>query len=208
VAATLGYGANVVTYDRLREDRVAIGTAIAEETGSAIIPPFDHPLIVAGQGTTALEFLDKIPYLSNLIVPIGGGGLISGCAIAAHALKPSIRIFGVEPESGNDTYLSLLHGKHAVIDPPDTIADGLRAPSPGKLTLPIIRDLVETVALVSDDEIREAMRFFLTRLKIVVEPSGSVAAAAVLHGKLPKMDGAVGIVISGGNVDFELLGSL
>jgi threonine dehydratase len=208
VAATLGYGANVVTYDRLTEDRVSIGTAIAEETGSAIIPPFDHPMIVAGQGTVALEFLEKIPYLSNLVVCIGGGGLISGCAIAARAVKPSIRVFGVEPENANDTYLSLLEGKHVTIDHPDTIADGLRAPSPGKLTFPIIREQLDEVVLVTDDEIREAMRFFFTRLKVVVEPSGAVAAAAVLHGKLPKVDGAVGIVISGGNVDFEMLSSL
>jgi threonine dehydratase len=208
VAATLGYGAKVVTYDRLTEDRVVIGTAIAEETGNAIIPPFDHPMIVAGQGTVALEFLEKITYLSNLVVCIGGGGLISGCAIAARAVKPSIRVFGVEPENANDTYLSVIEGKHVTIDHPDTIADGLRAPSPGKLTFPIIREQLDEVVLVTDDEIREAMRFFFTRLKIVVEPSGAVAAAAVLHGKLPKVDGAVGIVISGGNVDFEMLSSL
>jgi threonine dehydratase len=208
LAATEGYGATVVSYDRRREDRVAIGARIAGETGAAIIPPFDHPMIMAGQGTVALELLAKTPNLAALVVCIGGGGLISGCAIAAKAIKPSIRVFGVEPATANDTYLSLEQGRHVEIPQPDTIADGLRAPSPGKLTLPVIRDLVERVLLVADDEIREAMRFFISRLKIVVEPSGAAAAAAVLHDRLPPLDGPVGIVISGGNVDFETLATL
>ena len=208
VAATQGYGARVVIYDRLGEDRVAIGTRIAGESGAAIVPPFDHPMIIAGQGTAALELLEDVPDLAALVVCIGGGGLISGCAVAAKGRRQSIRMFGVEPERANDTYLSLREGRHVQIAPPDTIADGLRAQSPGKLTLPVIREHVEEVVLVSDEEIREAMRFFLARLKIVVEPSGAVAAAAVLHGKLPPVDGRVGIVISGGNVDFEMLATL
>ena len=208
VAATQGYGARVVVYDRLLEDRVAIGNRIAAESGAAIVPPFDHPMIIAGQGTASLELLEDKPNLAALVVCIGGGGLISGCAVAAKGLRKSIRVFGVEPETANDTYLSLQENRHVEIAPPETIADGLRAPSPGKLTLPLIREHVEKVLLVSDQEIRETMRFLLERLKIVVEPSGAVAAAAVLCGKLPPVDGPVGIVISGGNVDLEMLATL
>jgi threonine dehydratase len=206
--ATRGYGAAIVIYDRLKEDRVAIGERIALERGAAIIPPFDHPAIIAGQGTAALELMEEISDLDALVVCIGGGGLISGCAIAAKALKPEIRIFGVEPEDANDTWLSLGEGKHVAIPPPTTIADGLRAQSPGKLTLPVIREHVEKVVLVSDDEIRATMRFFLLRMKIVVEPSGAVAAAALLHGKLPHSLGRVGVIVSGGNVDYEVLAKL
>jgi threonine dehydratase len=208
VAATEGYGASVVLYDRLRQDRVAIGQRIAAESGASIVPPFDHPMIIAGQGTAALEFLNDVPDLAALVLCIGGGGLISGCAVAAKALRPGIRVFGVEPELANDTYLSLREGRHVEIPQPSTIADGLRATSPGKLTLPLIREHVEQVLLVSEEEIRAAMRFFLTRLKIVVEPSGAVAAAAVMHGKLPPVEGKVGVLISGGNVDLEMLASL
>ena len=208
VDATRGYGARVVFYDRMREDRVEIGTRIAGETGSSIIPPFDHPDVIAGQGTAALELLEEVADLDTLVVCIGGGGLISGCATAASELKPGIRIFGVEPADGNDTFLSLEAGSRIEIPQPATIADGLRAPSPGKLTFPIIQKLVAKVVLVTDDEIRAAMRFFLLRMKLVVEPSGAVAAAALLHRKLPADIGRVGVVISGGNVDYELLSSL
>jgi threonine dehydratase len=208
VAATQGYGAKVVMYDRLKEDRVVIGSCIAKESGASIVPPFDHPMIAAGQGTAVLELLNEVPGISALAVCIGGGGLISGCSVAAHGVNPKIRVFGVEPELGNDTYLSIQQGHPVKIAPPETIADGLRAQSPGEITFPLIRSHVEQVLLVSEDEIRDAMRFFLTRMKIVVEPSGAVAAAAVMQNRLPTVDGPVGVVISGGNVDLEMLAQL
>jgi threonine dehydratase len=163
---------------------------------------------MAGQGTTALELLDEIPELDALVVCIGGGGLISGSAIAARAVRPGIRVFGVEPQGGNDTWLSFRAGKRMTIPVPQTIADGLRSPSPGELTFPIIQKNVEDIVLVSDDEIRETMKFFLTRMKLLVEPSGAVAPAALLFGKLPKGLGRVGAIVSGGNVDLEFLQSL
>jgi threonine dehydratase len=208
VEATRGYGAQVVVYDRMKEDRIAIGRAIAAETGATLIPPFDHPDVIAGQGTAALELLEDVPDLDALVVCMSGGGLISGCAIAAKHLRPSIRIFGVEPEDGNDIYLSLRAGHRVTIPPPRTIADGLRVTTPGELTFPIIQQLVEDVALVNDDEIRAAMKFALTRMKIVVEPSGAVAMAAVMHSKLPSGLGRTGIIVSGGNVDYDILASL
>jgi threonine dehydratase len=208
VEATRGYGATIVTYDRFHEDREALGRRIAEETGATLVPPFDHAWTIAGQGTAALELLDETPDLDALVVCIGGGGLISGSAIAARAVRPGIRIFGVEPQGGNDTWLSFRAGKRMTIPVPQTIADGLRSPSPGELTFPIIQKNVEDIVLVSDDEIRETMKFFLTRMKLLVEPSGAVAPAALLFGKLPKGLGRVGAIISGGNVDLEFLQSL
>jgi threonine ammonia-lyase medium form len=208
VDGTLGYGAHVVIYDRLTESREAIGRKISEATGATLIPPFDHPWVIAGQGTAALELLDEISDLDSLIVPIGGGGLISGTAIAAKTLRPSIRVFGVEPEDANDTYLSLRAGSRVEIPPPETIADGLRAPQPGAITFPIIQKLVDDVVLVSDHEIQEAMKFLLTRMKIVVEPSGAVTAAALYHRKLGPEPKRVGAILSGGNVDLEILKSL
>jgi threonine dehydratase len=169
------------------------------------VPPYDHPWTMAGAGTTALEFLEQVPDLDALVVCIGGGGLIAGCAIAAKHLKPSIRIFGVEPANANDTYLSLAAGKRVEIPAPDTIADGLRSPSPGELTFPIIQKHVEKIVLVSEDEIRATVKFLLTRMKILVEPSGAVSAAAAMFGKLPAGLGRVGIVLSGGNVDLDQL---
>ncbi|MCC6589440.1 MAG: pyridoxal-phosphate dependent enzyme [Bryobacterales bacterium] len=208
VEATRGYGAEVVIYDRLRENRVAIGERIAKEQNAAIIPPYDHPLTMAGQGTAALELLEEIAGLDALAVCVGGGGLISGCATAAKALNPNIRVFGVEPEDGNDTWQSLRAGHQVEIPPPATIADGLRAQSPGKLTFPVVQKLVEDVVLVSDDEIKAAMKFALLRMKLVIEPSGAVAMAAVMHAKLPKDVRRVGIIVSGGNVDYEVLAAL
>ena len=213
VEATRAQGARIVTYDRLREDRTAIGKRIAEETGAALIPPFDHPWTIGGQGTTALELLEEIPDLDALVVPVGGGGLISGCSIAAKHLRPpgskdAIRVIGVEPADGNDTFLSLAAGKRVEIPPPESIADGLRSPAPGELTFPIIQRNVERIVLVTDAEIRDAMRFLLARMKILVEPSGAVAAAAALAGKLPKGLGRTGLIISGGNVDLEMLAEL
>ena len=206
--ATRGYGARVVTYDRMTGDREAIGRQISEESGATLIPPYDHPWTIAGQGTAALEFLEEIENLEALVVPIGGGGLISGCSIAAKALSPGIRVVGVEPEDGNDTYLSLRSGSRVEIPMPQTIADGLRATKPGAITLPIIQKNVEDVVLVSDREIRETMKFLLTRMKMVVEPSGAATAAALYHRKLPANLKRVGAILSGGNVDLQFLQTL
>lgn len=202
--ATRAQGGNVVTYDRLKEDRAAIGKRIAAETGATLVPPFDHPWIVEGQGTAGLELLEEIPDLDAVVVPIGGGGLISGCSIASKALKRDIRVIGVEPARANDTFLSLAAGQRIEIPPPETIADGLRVPCPGEITFPIIQRNVERVVLVSEEEIRSAVKFLLTRVKILVEPSGAAPAAAVLFHKLPPGIGRVGLVLSGGNMDFEL----
>lgn len=203
--ATRAQGARIICYDRLRESREAIGARIAEETGATLVPPFDHPWIIAGQGTAALELLEEQPALDAIITPVGGGGLLSGSAIAARSLNPRIRIFGAEPEDANDTYLSLQAGRRVEIPASDTIADGLRATRPGEITFPILQEHVEEIVLVSEKEIRAAVRFLLTRLKILVEPSGAAPAAAVLFGKLPRNVRSVGVVLSGGNVDFETL---
>lgn len=203
--ATRDRGARIVTYNRFTDDREAIAAGVLAETNGTLVPPFDHPLIIAGQGTVALELMDEVPDLDALVVCIGGGGLISGCATIAKSIKPGIRVFGVEPELGNDTWLSFRKGERVTIPPPDTIADGLRSPCPGKLTFPIIQSLVEDVILVTEDEIRATVRLMLERMKLLVEPSGAVAAAAVLFGKIPAGLGRVGVVISGGNVDLEFL---
>jgi threonine dehydratase len=208
VEATRARGARIVTYDRFREDRVAVGKKLAAETGATLIPPYDHPWTIAGQGTAALELLEKVPDLDAIVVCIGGGGLISGSAIAARSLRPKIRMIGVEPEDGNDTFLSLKAGKRVEIPPPSTIADGLRAQISGELTFPIIQKLVDEVVVVSDAEIRAAIKFLLTRVKILTEPSGAVSAAAVLFKKLPPGLARVGVILSGGNIDYELLASL
>src|SRR5580693_2796840 len=202
VAATRARGARIVTYDRATEDREAIAQRIAKETGATVVPPYDHPWTIAGQGTVALEFLSEIPDLDALVIPIGGGGLISGSAIAAHAIRPGIRIFGVEPEHGNDTLLSLRAGKRIGIALPETSADGLRATKPGALTFPIVQKHVEDIVLVSDAEIRDAMNFLLSRMKFLVEPSGAASAAAVM---LRRISGSrIGVIISGGNVDLPV----
>jgi threonine dehydratase len=206
--ATRDQGARIVTYNRLTEDREAIAARVMSETGATLVPPYDHPLIMAGQGTAALELLEDVPDLDALIVPVGGGGLLSGCATIAKDLRPDIRIFGAEPELANDTALSMAAGERIAIPPPETIADGLRSPSPGALTFPIVQRHVERILTVSEDEIRAAMRFVLERMKILIEPSGAVSVAAALSGRLPNGIVRAGIVISGGNVDTEFLKSL
>jgi threonine dehydratase len=207
VEATRARGATIVTYDRMTEDRTAIGKKIAAETGATLVPPFDDPRIVAGQGTAALELLEEVGDLDAIVVPVGGGGFISGVSIVAKSLRPSIRVIGAEPADGNDTYLSLAAGRRVEVAAPATVADGLRAPMPGVLTFPIIQHNVERVVLVEDAEIREMVKFFLMRLKILVEPSGAVPAAAGLFRKLPEGLRRVGFMISGGNIDFDLLAS-
>ena len=200
---TRALGARIVTYNRFKDDREAIATEVLRETGGTLVPPYDHAAIIAGQGTAALELLEEVPTLDALVVCIGGGGLISGCSVIAKEINPAVRIFGVEPELANDTWLSIEKGERVTIPPPDTIADGLRSPSPGKLTFPVIQRNVEKILLVGEAEIRATTRFMLERMKILVEPSGAVAAAAVLFDQLPRELRNVGVVISGGNVDLD-----
>ncbi len=207
MAATRARGARIITYNRFKDSREAIAQSILKETCATLVPPFDHPMIIAGQGTAALELLNETGPLDALIAPVGGGGLLSGCATIAKALYPGIRVFGAEPEGANDTFLSMLGGTRISVHP-DTIADGLRAPKPGELTFPIMQQLVERILLVSEDEIRAAVKFVLLRLKILVEPSGAVPIAAVMFHKLPPEIRSVGVVISGGNVDFEDLAKM
>ncbi|WP_202882250.1 threonine ammonia-lyase [Candidatus Manganitrophus noduliformans] len=209
LAATRGYGAEVILYDRLKDNREAIAKQLSEKRGLTLVPPFDHPHIIAGQGTVALEFLADIPDLDFLVAPIGGGGLISGCSIAAHAIRPGIRIVGVEPETANDTFLSLKQGKIISTPLSRSIADGLLSPAPGRLTFPVMQQHLESVALVTDAEIAEAVRFMLIRMKLLVEPSGAAGVAALMAGKVPGLRGKrVGVVLTGGNVDPSLLGMM
>ncbi|MEV4806999.1 threo-3-hydroxy-L-aspartate ammonia-lyase [Nonomuraea sp. NPDC049421] len=200
-AATAGYGAEVVTYDRYSEDRTALARALADERGLALIPPYDHPDVIAGQGTAALELLAETGELDALLVPVGGGGLLAGTAIAATAVQPAIRVIGVEPESGDDTKRSLEAGERVTIPVPRTIADGQALPTPGELTFAINRRLADGVVLVSDAEIVEAMRFAFEYLKVVIEPSGATPLAALLSGRLDAAPRRVGLIASGGNVD-------
>jgi threonine dehydratase len=206
--ATRDYGAKIVMFNRHRDDRDALARGIANETGATFVPPYDHEWIMAGQGTVALELLSEAPDLDAIMTPIGGGGLMAGCSIVVRALRPAIRLFGVEPADANDTWLSLKAGERVSISPPTTAADGLRAPTPGALTFPVIQRNVESILLVNEDEIREVVRFLLTRMKILVEPSGAVCAAAVLFHKLPSDIQRVGIVLTGGNVDLDYLAGL
>jgi threonine dehydratase len=209
VSATRGYGADIVFYDRHRDDRETIAKKIAKDTGRILIPPFDDYEVMAGQGTAALELLQDAPALDAIITPIGGGGLMAGCSTVAKALRPTIEVVGVEPETGNDVQLSLARGERVSVPPPPTIADGVRTTSPGELTFPILRANVSRVALVSDDDIKTAVRFMALRARVVVEPTGAVGAAAVLGGKIGVERGAhVGVVLSGGNIDPELLVSV
>lgn len=205
VAATRGYGAEIVFYDRLKQDREQVAIEIAERDGRVMVPPYDDYMILAGQATCGLELLDEVPDLDGLLAPCSGGGLFAGVSTAAKAIRPGIRCFPVEPETADDTRQSFLKGERVSIPPPPTIADGLRVQSPGTLTFPLLQKTAEDVLTVSDEEIIETIRFFLFRMKLLVEPSGAAAAAAVLTGKLPDDVGRVGVVVSGGNIDAELL---
>ncbi|MFF8401583.1 threo-3-hydroxy-L-aspartate ammonia-lyase [Streptomyces sp. NPDC015684] len=200
--ATAGYGAEIVTYDRYTEDRTALGEALAAERGLALIPPYDHPHVIAGQGTAALELLDETGPLDALLVPVGGGGLIAGSAVAAKALHPRVRVVGVEPEAGDDTKRSLESGARVTVPVPRTIADGQAVPTPGEITFTINQRLVDAITLVTDEEIIGAMRFAFERLKIVLEPSGATALAALLAGRLD-LPPRIGVIASGGNIDAE-----
>ena len=206
VEATRNYGAEIVPYDRHREDREQVARGVMERTGRVLIPPYDDPAIMAGQGTAALELLEDVPSLDALLAPVGGGGLMAGCSTVARALFPGLQIFGVETDTANDTFLSFRRGERVTIPPPPTIADGIRLTTPGALTFPILKSNLTDVLLVSDDEVRAAVRFLALRARIVVEPTGAVPAAAVLARRLPLGPGArVGIVLSGGNIEPSML---
>ncbi|HYT29990.1 MAG TPA: pyridoxal-phosphate dependent enzyme [Actinomycetota bacterium] len=201
LAATRGYGAEIVTFDRETEDREAVVDSIAAERGLVIVRPYDDPLIMAGQGTATLELLEEVPPLDHLIVPVGGGGLIAGSATVAKAMMLGIRVTGVEPAAADDTARSFAAGRRVRIPPPATIADGLQVDMPGELTFEVNRRLVDGIATVSEDEIVDAMVFLFDRMKVVVEPSGAVAVAALLAGRVDGVTGRrVGAILSGGNV--------
>src|SRR5712691_2770851 len=208
LAATRGYGAEVVTYDRLTEDREAIARLLADERGLTLVPPYDHPLIMAGQGTAALELIEEVGELDWLLLPVGGGGLMSGCVVAATGLLPAIKVVGVETETSNDWELSLEAGHPVHIPPPQTIADGMRTQQPGALTFPIVQRLARGVMTVSDAEVKDAVRFLLLRLKLVVEPTGAVPAALLFAGRLDLRGQRVGVILSGGNADPALVAEI
>jgi threo-3-hydroxy-L-aspartate ammonia-lyase len=206
VEATRGYGAEIVTYDRFSDDREELGARLAEERSLVLVKPYDDPLVMAGQGTVALELLVEVPDLDLLVTPVGGGGLIAGCATVAKTLHPHLRVVGVEPEAGNDTARSLASGERVNVGVPRTIADGLQAAEPGELTFAVNRELVDEIVTVSDAEIVDAMAFLFDRMKLVVEPSGAVGIAALLNGRVRGT--AVGVVISGGNVGAQRFAEL
>lgn len=208
VEATRGYGAQVIGYDRFMEDREAIGKRLADERGLTLIPPYDHPHVMAGQGTAAAELFEDVGALDVLAVCVGGGGLISGCAVAARHVAPDCRVIGVEPAAGDDVRRSLRAGHIVQIEVPRTIADGAQTQSPGKFTFAVIQALVADVVTVSDEALVRTMRFFAERMKIVVEPTGALAAAAVLEAGLAVAGRRVGVIVSGGNIDGMRYGQL
>ncbi|MBL8362876.1 MAG: threo-3-hydroxy-L-aspartate ammonia-lyase [Rubrivivax sp.] len=213
LAATRGYqegqrGSEVVLYDRYTEDREAIGRRLAQERGMTLIPPYDHAHVMAGQGTAAAELIDETGPLDLLLVCVGGGGLVSGCAVAAHHLSPGIEVVGVEPEAGNDVQQSLARGEIVRIDTPRTLADGAQTQACGQLTFAVIHALVARIATVSDEQLVRTMRFFAERLKMVVEPTGCLGAAAALEGAVDVRGKRVGVILSGGNVDLPLYAQL
>ncbi|KAF1024073.1 MAG: L-threo-3-hydroxyaspartate ammonia-lyase [Paracidovorax wautersii] len=208
IAATRGYGAEVVTYDRYTADREVISRQIAAERGMTLIPPYDHADVIAGQGTAVRELIEDTGPLDVLLVPLGGGGLLGGSALAARALAPAIEIYGVEPEAGNDGQQSLQRGEIVHIDTPRTLADGAQTQHLGQLTFDIIRREVKAVLTASDAQLVEGVRFFAERMKIVVEPTGALGLAAACHAGLDLCDKRVGVLISGGNVDLARWASL
>ncbi|KWE54253.1 serine dehydratase [Burkholderia ubonensis] len=208
VAATKGYGADVVVYDRYAEDREAIGRRLADEQGLTLIPPYDHPDVLAGQGTAAKELFDEVGALDALFVPMGGGGLLSGTALSTRALAPQCALYGVEPEAGNDGQRSLRSGQIVHIDTPKTIADGAQTQHIGNYTFAIIKRDVNDILTASDADLVNAMKFFATRMKMIVEPTGCLGLAAALNAKESLKGKRVGIIISGGNIDLERFCSL
>jgi threo-3-hydroxy-L-aspartate ammonia-lyase len=205
VAATRGYGGNVVMYDRYTEDREQIGRDLAQKHGLTLIPPYDHPDVIAGQGTAAKELFEEVGPLDAFFVCLGGGGLLSGSALATRALAPSCRLYGVEPEAGNDGQQSFRSGAIVHIDTPQTIADGAQTQHLGNLTFPIIRRDVDDILTATDDELVQCMRFFAERMKIVVEPTGCLGFAAARRMQDELRGKKVGILVSGGNIDLVKL---
>ena len=208
VAGVKGFGGEVVPFDRYAQDREALLHELADREGRVIVHPYDDPLVMAGQGTCVKELIEDVGLLTHLFVCVGGGGLISGCSTAAKALVPDCSVIGVEPEAGNDTQKSLERGERVSIPVPETIADGQQTTAPGKLTFPVIQQRVDQIVTVTDAEIVAAMRFAFERLKLVLEPSGACAFAAVLTGKVDVAGGRVGVTLSGGNVDLARFCSL
>ncbi len=208
VAATKGYGANVVIYDRYTEDREAIGRRLAEEQGLTLIPPYDHPDVLAGQGTAAKELFEDVGKLDYLFVPLGGGGLLSGTALSTRALAPQCVLYGVEPEAGNDGQQSFRSGQIVHIDTPKTIADGAQTQHLGNYTFGIIKRDVNEILTAPDAELVNAMKFYASRMKMIVEPTGCLGLAAALNMKASLKGKRVGIIISGGNIDLERFCSL
>ncbi|MDA5545789.1 threo-3-hydroxy-L-aspartate ammonia-lyase [Yersinia rochesterensis] len=205
IAATRGYGGEVVLYDRYLEDREAISRKLAQEQGLSLIPPYDHPDVMAGQGTAAKELFEEVGELDVLLVPLGGGGLLSGCATVAKALYPNCQVFGVEPAAGNDGQQSFRSGKIVKIDTPVTIADGAQTQALGHYTFPVIQERVDNILTASDDQLISTMKFFASRMKIVVEPTGCLGAAVAFGDELDLRGKRVGVIISGGNVDLARL---
>ena len=213
LAATRAYqdgqaGSDVRLFDRYTEDREALCQRLAQERGMSLIPPFDHAHVMAGQGTATAELIEEVGALDRLLVCVGGGGLISGCAVAAHALSPGVQVIGVEPEAGNDTQQSLALGRIVHIDTPKTIADGAQTQHSGVLTFAVIQRLVQQVVTVTDAQLVQTMRFFAERMKMVVEPTGCLAAAALLEGVVQAPGERVGVIVSGGNVDMARFAAL
>jgi threonine dehydratase len=204
VAATKGYGGEVILYDRYKEDREEIGSRLSKERGMTLIPPYDHPHVMAGQGTAAKELIEEVGRLDYLLVCLGGGGLLSGSVLSARALSPRSRVIGVEPEAGNDAQQSFRKGEIVTIDVPQTIADGAMTTHLGQYTFPVIQKYVDDILTVTDQQLIEMMKFFSQRMKMVVEPTGCLAAAAAMSGELPVGGKRVGVIISGGNVDLDL----
>jgi threonine dehydratase len=207
IAATRGYGGEVILYDRRTQDREALTRDLARERDMTLIPPYDHPHVIAGQGTAAKELIEHVGRLDYLLVCLGGGGLLAGSALAAAALNPRCKLIGVEPAAGNDGQQSLAKGEIVEIAVPETIADGAQTTRLGAYTFPIIQRHVEDIVTVTDAQLVETMKFFAQRMKLVVEPTGCLAAAAVLHGAVAAR-GRVGVLVSGGNVDLEVFAQL
>jgi threo-3-hydroxy-L-aspartate ammonia-lyase len=203
VAATKGYGGNLVIYDRYKEDREQITRALAQKHGLTLIPPYDHPDVIAGQGTAAKELLDEVGTLDAFFVSLGGGGLLAGSALATRALSPNCKLYGVEPEPGNDGQQSFRSGAIVHIETPNTIADGAQTQHLGNFTFPIIRRHVEDILTVTDAQLVDGMRFFAERMKLVVEPTGCLGFAAAHKMRAQLQGKRVGVLISGGNVDIE-----
>ena len=208
IEATRGYGAEVIGYDRYQEDREAISKRLSAERGLTLIPPFDHAHVIAGQGTAAAELIEDVGALDLLLVCVGGGGLVSGSAVAARHLAPDCRVIGVEPQAGDDVQRSFRAGRIVHIDVPKTIADGAQTQQPGVLTFATIRALVSDIVTVDDAALVRAMRFFAERMKIVVEPTGALGAAAAFERKVAVAGKRVGVIVSGGNIDPTFYGEL